>query len=104
MIDQGTATFWAAIIAAIAAIVGAVLAGVNASKARQWVGRDQWWTRFSWAIEKSISKNPAESELGISVVNALIDVPWAKDEDNEMAIAVVNVIVSQESTIKGWWR
>lgn len=103
---QATATLWAAIIAAVAAVVGATIAGFNAHKARQWVGRDQWWTRFSWAIEKSISKNPSESELGLSVAAALIDVPWAKEEDNEMAIAVVNVIVSQgqDAEQRRWWK
>ena len=89
---QGLATLIAAAIAALAAIIGAIIGGINASKSRQWVGRDQWWTRFSWAIEKSISSNPRESELGLSVLIALIDVPCAKDEDNEMAMAVADAI------------
>ena len=80
---QAWVTLFAAIIAAGAAIVAAIIGGVNASKSRQWVGRDQWWRRFSWAIDKSISVNPRESELGLSVLIALIDVPWAKNEDNE---------------------
>jgi hypothetical protein len=89
---QGWFTLIAAVIAALAAVVGAVVAGVSAAKSRNWVGRDQWWQRFSWAIEKSISKDPSESELGLSVLIALIDVPWAKPEDNEMAVAVADVI------------
>jgi hypothetical protein len=89
---QGWFTLIAAVIAALAAVVGAVVAGVSAAKSRTWVGRDQWWQRFSWAIEKSISKDPSESELGLSVLIALIDVPWAKPGDNEMAVAVADVI------------
>lgn len=91
---QSWFTLGAALVAAIAAIAGAVIAGVNAAKARNWIGREQWWQRFSWAIEKSISKDHEESELGLSVLIALIDVPWAKAEDNEMAIAVADVITS----------
>jgi len=64
------------------------------------VGRDQWWRRFSWAIEKSISKDRSESELGLSVLIALVDVPWAQTEDNEMAIAVADVI-APHGRVKG---
>ena len=101
---QSWATLIAAAIAAVAAITGAVIAGVNASKSRQWVGRDQWWTRFSWAIEKSISTHPRESELGLSVLIALIDVPWAKVEDNEMALAVADLIETHSAPAKRRWR
>lgn len=101
---QGWATLVAAAIAALAAITAAIIGGVNASKSRQWVGRDQWWTRFSWAIEKSISSSPRESELGLSVLIALIDVPWAKDEDNEMAMAVADAIQTHSAPSRKWWR
>ena len=109
---QSLATLIAASIAAFAAIVGAVVAVINAAKARQWVGRDQWWQRFSWAIEKSISHDKHESELGLSVLIAIIDVPWAKKEDNEMAVAVADLIASRSSdpvhsepkAKKGWWQ
>jgi hypothetical protein len=33
----------------------------------------------------------------ITLVAALIDVPWAKEEDNEMAAAVADVIISARS-------
>lgn len=101
---QSWATLFAAAIAAAAAITAAIIGGINASKARQWVGRDQWWTRFSWAIEKSISANPQESELGLSVLIALIDVPWARNEDNEMALAVADVIQTHSAPKKRRWE
>ncbi|GAB2467143.1 hypothetical protein GCM10027029_31860 [Conyzicola lurida] len=75
---ESVATLVAAVIAAAGAVTAAVIGAVNASKARQWVGRDQWWTRFSWAIGLAISRNPRESELGLSVLISLIDVPWAR--------------------------
>lgn len=98
---QGWFTLGAAIIAAVAAIVGAIIAGVSAGKTLQWVGRDQWWTRFSWSLEKAVSSDPQESELALSVLTALIDVPWAKDEDNEMAVAVANVILNHSGSTAG---
>ncbi|GAB3042509.1 hypothetical protein GCM10027052_25710 [Parafrigoribacterium mesophilum] len=101
---QSLATLIAAAIAAVAAITAAIISGVNASKSRQWVGRDQWWTRFSWAIEKAISLNPRESELGLSVLIALIDVPWAKDEDNEMALAVADLIKTHSAPARRRWQ
>lgn len=102
--DQASATLLAAAIGACAAVAAALLAAVNARRSRQWVGRDQWWTRFSWAIEKSISRDPVESELGLSVIDALIDVPWAQNEDNELAVAAVNAAMSRERGRGGRWR
>lgn len=98
---QSWVTLGAAIVAAVAAIVGAVIAARSATKARDWVGRDQWWQRFSWALEKAISPDHEESELGLQILIALIDVPWAKEEDNEMAVAVADVIMSRSPRRKG---
>lgn len=93
---QASATLWAAVIAGVFALTAAVLGAVNAYQARKWVRREQWWTRFSWASEKSVSQVPGESELGLSVLYALLDAPWTTEEDNEMAIEVINVIVTND--------
>lgn len=94
--SQGSATLWAAVIGGIFAFAAAVLAAVNAYQSRQWVRREQYWTRFSWACEKSVSQVPGESEMGLAVLAALLDAPWTKDEENEMALGVINVIVGDE--------
>lgn len=52
----------------------------------------RWWDRFAWACEKAVSTAPGESEMGLSVLETLIDAPWARDEDNEMLISVINAI------------
>lgn len=52
----------------------------------------RWWDRFAWACEKAVSTAPGESEMGLSVLTTLIDAPWARDEDNEMLISVINAI------------
>lgn len=97
----GRFTLAAAVIAALAAIVAAIIGAVSANRAQQWVGREQWWTRFSWSLEKATSSNPDESELGLSVLLALLDAPWAKPEDNEMAFAVAGVIVGTTEETDG---
>ena len=89
-------TLGASLVAAVAAISGTIVAAVGSAKAHEWVGRDQWWTRFSWALEKSVSKDSQESELGLAVLIGLVDVPWAKREDNEMAIAAAGVVSHQD--------
>jgi hypothetical protein len=89
-----SATLWAAVIGGAFALIAAVLAAVNAYQSRIWVRREQYWTRFSWACEKSVSRVPGESEMGLSVLNALLNAPWTKDEDNEMAIGVINVVLA----------
>lgn len=52
----------------------------------------RWWDRFAWACEKAVSELPGESVMGLTVLTTLIDAPWARDEDSEMAISVSNVI------------
>lgn len=66
----------------------------------------QWWGRFTWACEKAVSTKRGESEMGLSVLAALIDAPWARDEDNEMAIGVANVIndAMKAAPNKRWWE
>ena len=69
--------------------------------------RGQWWDRFAWACDKSVSTTPGESEMGLSVLQALIDAPWAREEDNEMAIAVANVILNAMAPAhpsRKWWK
>ncbi len=50
----------------------------------------QWWTRFTWAADRAVQAETAE--LGISVLSELIDQDWVTVEDNEIAIAVADVI------------
>lgn len=52
--------------------------------------RAQWWTRFTWAADRAVQAETAE--LGISVLSQLIDQDWVTVEDNEIAIAVADVI------------
>jgi hypothetical protein len=43
----------------------------------------------------AVSTQPTESELGLSVLLSLVDVPWARREDNEMALAVADLVIGR---------
>lgn len=88
----GDPTFWVSATGAAAAGVAAVLSGFNAHRSRVWIGREQWWARFTWACEKAVSTVAQESEVGLSTLRALITAPWAPTEDDELAIAVSMLI------------
>lgn len=83
-----------------AAVVGATIAAgiaLHNSRSDRQQRQDadalnQWWGRFTWACEKAVSTERGEAEMGLSVLTALIGAKWARDEDNEMAIGVANVI------------
>lgn len=97
-------------LAVIGASIAAAIAFYNSrSDRRQKQDADalaQWWGRFTWACEKAVSTKRGESEMGLSVLTALIDAAWARDEDNEMAIGVANVIndAMNAAPDKRWWQ
>jgi len=97
-------------LAVVGASIAAAIAFHNSrSDRRQKQDADalaQWWGRFTWACEKAVSTKRGESEMGLSVLTALIDAPWARDEDNEMAIGVANVIndAMNAAPNKRWWQ
>jgi len=59
--------------------------------------RAQWWTRFTWAADHAVHDETAE--LGISVLLELIDQEWVTVEDNQIAIAVADVIQPAEGSV-----
>lgn len=82
-------------------------------QARDAMDLARWWDRFAWACEKAASKKPSDAVMGLSVVTALLDAPWAREEDNVMAINVFNEIVASTlgpepaptpPTAKDGWR
>jgi hypothetical protein len=61
--------------------------------------REHFWTRFTWAAERAV--DPSEAELGLRVLTELIDQKWVTIEDNEVAVAVSNVILSSSDEDEG---
>lgn len=66
------------------------LAKIDRSQREVAEQRAQWWTRFTWAADRAVQAETAE--LGISVLSELIDQEWVTVEDNQIAIAVADVI------------
>lgn len=95
---QETATLVAAAIAAVAAVTAAVISGLSARANRhvnqQARGREHWWTRFSWAMEKAVSNDPKEVAIGLATIGELLDAEWVTPEDNMMAAGLASTIVS----------
>lgn len=56
----------------IAAVVASV--GIGATVLQKWRAdqRDAWWKRAQWAIDKSLSPDPVEREIGSRSIGILV--------------------------------
>jgi hypothetical protein len=75
------------------------LAKIDRSQREVAEQRAQWWTRFTWAADRAVQAETAE--LGISVLTELIDQEWVTVEDNQIAIAVADVIQPATGIVVG---
>ncbi|MDD9207032.1 hypothetical protein PU560_11220, partial [Georgenia sp. 10Sc9-8] len=106
---EAFATVVAAVIAAVAAITAAVMSAVSARRSRvqtrhleqvadaryrEYTGREHWWTRFSWALEKATATNVRDVELGLLIIKRLLSARWATPEDARMGLATLDMIES----------
>lgn len=73
----------AACIAATAAIIAAVVSWFGAFQSRRSVDRNHAWERLTWAIRAT--RNQAEYDISRTVLERLINVPWAPKPDQELA-------------------
>lgn len=55
----------------------------------------QWWTRFVWACEKAVDRNPREAQIGLHALTHLIESPLMTDEDVEFAYNITMEISGQ---------
>lgn len=90
----GVAAFLAAVVAFAGVFYNARRVADNAERDRQQRqladAREQFWTRFTWAAERAV--DPDKAELGILVLSELIEQPWVTIEDNEVAVAIADVV------------
>lgn len=108
---QATATVVAVGVAALAAIAGIVIGVVNADRARvqaeridsandrrmrEFESRDQWWSRFTWAMERAVEPEPHQNRLGLAALACLLELGWVAREDNEMALRMYDLLAAQE--------
>lgn len=101
---QATATLIAAIIAGIGALVAAGVGLINASRSLAQVRREQWWQQFQWGIEKALSHDSDESNVGLAVLNKLVQRKEAREEDNEIALVVADLVTDRTSRQRRWRR
>jgi len=98
--DAALATFVAALVAggvALLTLIVTVIVGiVSSSKINNLTRREQWWTRWSWTIEKSLSQHRYEREIGQSMMDALVTRPWVTEDDKVMAKTIAAGIVKME--------
>ncbi|WP_445996674.1 hypothetical protein ACUWEX_14265 [Okibacterium fritillariae] len=93
------ATFWAAILASIIGVGSITATALSGSSSRKSIDRlatrEQTWTRWSWTIEKALSENAAEREMGLAMMDALVDMPWLSDDDRRIALAIANAVIAR---------
>jgi hypothetical protein len=94
---QATATLVAAIIAGVGALIAASVGLINASRSLAQVRREQWWQQFQWGIEKALSHDSDESNVGLAVLNKLVQRKEAREEDNEIALVVADLVTDRTS-------
>ncbi|TRW45902.1 hypothetical protein [Georgenia yuyongxinii] len=102
-----TAATIAALVAGLAALLtwwsgkatreqAAHLAQTEEKRSRELTGRDQWWSRFTWAIEMITSDSGSKQDVGLAVLVRLLDAPWASRADNEIALAISTMMTTPE--------
>ncbi len=101
---QATATLIAAIIAGVGALIAAAVGLINASRNLTQVRREQWWQQFQWGIEKALSHDSDESDVGLAVLNKLVQRKEAREEDNEIALVVADLVTDRTSRQRRWRR
>lgn len=101
---QATATLIAASIAGVGALVAAAVGLINASRSLAQVRREQWWQQFQWGIEKALSHDTDESDVGLAVLNKLVQRSEAREEDNEIALVVADLVTDRTSRQRRWRR
>jgi len=94
---QTTATLVAAIIAGVGALIAAGVGLINASRSLAQVRREQWWQQFQWGIEKALKHDSDESNVGLAVLNTLVQRKEAREEDNEIALVVADLVTDRTS-------
>jgi hypothetical protein len=104
--DPGAvATFYAALvggIVALASLIATIVDGVaSRRKLNELTKREQWWTRWSWTVEKSLSESPAEREMGLVIMDALVDMPWLSEDDEQIALAVSKAVIARNTAENG---
>lgn len=104
--DPGAvATFYAALVGGAVALISLIATIMDGMASRRKISeltqREQWWTRWSWTVEKSLSESPAEREMGLVIMDALVDMPWLSEDDEQIALAVSRAVIARNTAENG---
>jgi hypothetical protein len=55
------------------------------SRFREYTGRDQWWSRFTWALNEFNSDSENRRQIGLLVIGSLVEARWVNDDDVRLA-------------------
>jgi len=83
------AVFLAACVSAVVSVVsvGATVADARRSRRRLDAAtvREQWWTRWSWTLERCLGRSTDQQRAGAAMMCVLLASPWATREDEAIA-------------------
>jgi len=90
--------------AVLGAVVAASIAFHNSRQDRIQKERAEdralWWGQFTWAVERAVDTEPGESELGLLMLMRLIESDLTNSSDNEIVLAVVDVVTDTKQEPK----
>jgi hypothetical protein len=86
---ETSATFVAALIGAVGAVTGAVLAAVEARawrrNAKSLAEQTGWWDRWSWIADRASSEDPSVREAAALMLRQVRDATWSGIDDRTAA-------------------
>ncbi|GAB3406748.1 hypothetical protein GCM10027515_21780 [Schumannella luteola] len=95
------ATFIAAVVAGVVAVTSTIATIIDGAASRRRTNelakRKQWWTRWSFTIEKALSDDPSEREMGMVSMDARSDMPWLSEDDERIGYAISTAIIRRNS-------
>lgn len=65
------------------------------TKVDQAARRTEWWKRTQWAVELALDPEERKQEVGILVLDELLDSELAEEDDRNVANAVMSALVPQ---------
>jgi hypothetical protein len=86
------AVFLAACVSAVVSVVSVWVTVVEGRRSRRRLDaatvREQWWTRWSWTLERCLALSADQQRTGAAMMRVLLASPWATRDDEEIALVI----------------
>ena len=90
------AVFLAACVSAVVSVVSVGVTVADARRSRRRLDaatvREQWWTRWSWTLERCLGPDADDRRAGVAMMRVLLALPWATSEDDDIAAVISSEI------------